>query len=86
MHMKKRLSITLRRALEPERMRNIVAKANQFDSYILIEHQNVQINAKSRLSTFGFFGAKQGETIVISAAGADAEEALEDLRSFLASE
>ncbi|WP_193746947.1 HPr family phosphocarrier protein [Brevibacillus thermoruber] len=78
--MKKRLSITLRRALEPERMRNIVA------SYILIEHQNVQINAKSRLSTFGFFGAKQGETIVISAAGADAEEALEDLRSFLAAE
>jgi phosphotransferase system HPr (HPr) family protein len=86
MRVKKRLSITLRRALEPERMRNIVAKANRFDSYILIEHQNVQINAKSRLSTYGFFGAKNGETILISAAGEDAEEALEDLRSFLASE
>jgi phosphotransferase system HPr (HPr) family protein len=83
--MKKKISITLFRDLHPEQISQIVVKANQFDSYILIERNNFQINAKSPLSTMGFFKANKGETIVISAVGADADQALEHLSSFLAS-
>jgi phosphotransferase system HPr (HPr) family protein len=81
--MVKKVCVTLSCDLQKEQMAQFVVKANQFDSYILIERKNYKINAKSPFSAMGFFGASKGDTIVISAVGADADEALEHLRSFL---
>jgi phosphotransferase system HPr (HPr) family protein len=82
--MAKKICVTLLHDLHREQMAQFVVKANQFDSYILIERRNVRVNAKSPFIAMGLFAASKGERIIISAVGADAEQALEQLGLLLA--
>ena len=55
-----------------------VQKANEFESSIYLEAQNRRMNAKSLLGIMSL-GIVTGETVVLSANGADAEAAVEAL-------
>lgn len=59
-----------------------VQKANEFESNISLEAQNRKMNAKSLLGIMSL-GIVTGETIVISATGADAEAAVNALEALL---
>ena len=59
-----------------------VQKANEFDSIIYLEAQNRKMNAKSLLGIMSL-GIVTGETVVLSASGADAEAAVEALEQLL---
>ncbi|UFJ42226.1 HPr family phosphocarrier protein [Brevibacillus humidisoli] len=74
--MKKEISITMTRRLLPAQITQLVRDANRFDSYILIEANNRQINVKNPLSAMSFFPSIKGLTIVVRATGSDADQAL----------
>ena len=59
-----------------------VQKANEFESSIHLEAQNRKMNAKSLLGIMSL-GIVTGETVVLSASGADAEAAVEALELLL---
>lgn len=59
-----------------------VQKANEFDSSIWLEVQNRKMNAKSLLGIMSL-GIVTGETVVLSASGADAEAAVCALEALL---
>ena len=59
-----------------------VQKANEFESSIWLESGNRKMNAKSLLGIMSL-GIVTGETVVLSASGADAEAAVEALELLL---
>ena len=59
-----------------------VQKANEFESTIYLEAQNRKMNAKSLLGIMSL-GIVTGETVVLSADGADAEDAISSLEVLL---
>ncbi len=59
-----------------------VQKANEFDSNIWLESGNRKMNAKSLLGIMSL-GIVTGETVVLTASGADAEAALNALEVLL---
>lgn len=59
-----------------------VQKANEFESNISLEAQNRKMNAKSLLGIMSL-GIVTGETITITASGADAEAAVSALEALL---
>ena len=59
-----------------------VQKANEFESSIWLEAQNRKMNAKSLLGIMSL-GIVTGETVMLSASGADAEEAVNALEALL---
>ena len=59
-----------------------VQKANEFDSSIWLEAQNRKMNAKSLLGIMSL-GIVTGETVVLTASGADAEAAVDALEALL---
>ena len=59
-----------------------VQKANEFESTIYLESANRKMNAKSLLGIMSL-GIVTGETVVLSASGADAEAAVEALELLL---
>ena len=59
-----------------------VQKANEFDSSIWIESENRKMNAKSLLGIMSL-GIITGASVVISASGPDAEEAVNALEILL---
>jgi len=59
-----------------------VQKANEFESSIYLEAQNRKMNAKSLLGIMSL-GIVTGETVVLSANGADAEAAVDALELLL---
>jgi len=59
-----------------------VQKANEFDSSIWLEAQNRKMNAKSLLGIMSL-GIVTGETVVLTASGADAEAAVDALETLL---
>jgi len=89
--MMQEISVTLTRKLvtrklAPAQIRQLVREANRFDSYILIEANNQQINVKNPLSAMSVFPAIEGRPIVVRATGADAEQALDRLCRYLREE
>ena len=59
-----------------------VQKANEFVSSIWLESENRKMNAKSLLGIMSL-GIVTGATVVISASGSDAEEAVNALEALL---
>lgn len=59
-----------------------VQKANEFESSVYLEAQNRKMNAKSLLGIMSL-GIVTGETVVLSASGADAEAAVDALELLL---
>ena len=59
-----------------------VQKANEFESSIYLESDNRKMNAKSLLGIMSL-GIVTGATVTLSAAGADAEAAVNALESLL---
>ena len=59
-----------------------VQKANEFESSIWLESGNRKMNAKSLLGIMSL-GIVTGATVVLSAAGADAQAAVEALEALL---
>lgn len=59
-----------------------VQKANEFESSIWLEYDNRKMNAKSLLGII-YLGIVTGTTVVLSATGPDAEEAVEALSALL---
>ncbi len=59
-----------------------VQKANEFESNISLEAQNRKMNAKSLLGIMSL-GIVTGETVTITASGADAEAAVSALEALL---
>ena len=59
-----------------------VQKANEFNSSIWIESENRKMNAKSLLGIMSL-GIITGATVIISASGPDAEEAVNALEVLL---
>ena len=59
-----------------------VQKANEFESSIWIECENRKMNAKSLLGIMSM-GIVTGATVVLSASGSDAEEAVNALEVLL---
>jgi phosphotransferase system HPr (HPr) family protein len=82
--MKKEVSINLSQDLPIRKLREFVIEANHFGSYILIQSQRLQINAKSLLSVM-MIGEFERENIILTAEGADSEKALEHLTPLLTS-
>ena len=60
-----------------------VQKANEFESSIYLESDNRKMNAKSLLGIMSL-GIVTGATVTLSAAGADAEDAVNALEALLA--
>lgn len=60
----------------------LVQLASRYDSSIYLEKGNRSINAKSIMGMMTF-GLVSGETITISAAGSDENEAVEAISAFL---
>ena len=61
---------------------SFVQKANEFESSIWMEYYNHKMNAKSLLGVMSM-GIVTGETVVLSASGADEEEAVNALEVLL---
>ena len=59
-----------------------VQKANEFESSSWLEAQNRKMNAKGLLGMMSL-GIVTGETVMLSASGADAEEAVNALEALL---
>ena len=59
-----------------------VQKANEFESSIWLEYDNRKMNAKSLLGII-YLGIVTGTTVMLSATGPDAEEAVEALSALL---
>ena len=59
-----------------------VQKANEFESSIWLESENRKMNAKSLLGIMSL-GIVTGATVVLSAAGADAQDAVDALEELL---
>lgn len=81
--MRKEVSITLGDELHRETLQHFVGVAKRFQSYILLQRSNHQINGKSMLSTMGFFKASKGDIVILTAVGPDADQALEHLTPVL---
>ncbi|WP_078553626.1 HPr family phosphocarrier protein [Bacillus alkalicellulosilyticus] len=79
--MNQTLTYLLTRSLNYNKIITLVTKANQFESYILIEYENKKVNAKSILSTCILQGFKG--VITIHAQGKDSNHAIEDLQKAL---
>ncbi|MBE6934652.1 MAG: HPr family phosphocarrier protein [Ruminococcaceae bacterium] len=60
-----------------------VQKANEFEASIYLESENRKMNAKSLLGIMSL-GIVTGATVTLSAAGADADDAVKALEALLA--
>ena len=60
----------------------LVQKASKYDSKVFIQYGDKNINAKSIMGMMSL-GLQQDEEVVVSADGADEEDAVKDLASYL---
>ncbi|RXT07916.1 HPr family phosphocarrier protein [Ammoniphilus sp. CFH 90114] len=72
----KELSNRLFQELDREKLILFVQEANQFQSYILLKNENLQLNGKSVLSMIHIHSFLEGERIWLTAKGDDAEQAV----------
>lgn len=80
--MTKTINVQATKVFEARPLAELVAKANEFSSKIMISMDNKTINAKSIMGVMGL-GIEVGKDLLIEAEGNDAEEAIEAMAKFL---
>ena len=80
--MTKTINVQATKVFEARPLAELVAKANEFSSKIMISMDNKTVNAKSIMGVMGL-GIEVGEDLLIEAEGNDAEEAIEAMAKFL---
>lgn len=78
----KEVTVRCESGLHNKQATYFVQKANEFESSIYLEAQNRKMNAKSLLGIMSL-GIVTGETVILSANGADAEAAVDALELLL---
>lgn len=79
---KKEVIVRCESGLHNSQATYFVQKANEFESNIWLESDNRKMNAKSLLGIMSM-GIVTGTTVVLSASGSDAEEAVNALEVLL---
>ncbi|HIR28278.1 MAG TPA: HPr family phosphocarrier protein [Candidatus Choladousia intestinigallinarum] len=79
---KKQITIQLPSGLEARPVALLVQVASQFSSEIRIETGDKTVNAKSIMGMMTL-GLSAGETVVVTANGADEQEALQKIEKYL---
>ena len=80
--MTKTINVQTTKVFEARPLAELVAKANEFSSKIMISMDNKTVNAKSIMGVMGL-GIEVGKDLLIEAEGNDAEEAIEAMAKFL---
>ena len=80
--MQKEVTISMNNSMEATPIAHLVQLANQFNSSIYFEMDEKKVNAKSIMGMMSLV-LSSGSTVVIDAAGADEEKAVEELAQFL---
>lgn len=80
--MTKTINVQATKVFEARPLAELVAKANEFSSKIMISMDNKTVNAKSIMGVMGL-GIEVGKDLLIEAEGNDAEEAIEAMAKFL---
>lgn len=79
---KKTITIGLASGLEARPVAMLVQIASQYESLIYVENQNARVNAKSIMGMMTL-GMGSGESITVSADGADESAAMEEIEKYL---
>ncbi len=79
---KKPTTVQLANGLEARPVALLVQVASQYESEIYVESADKRVNAKSIMGMMTL-GMDSGEEIVVSANGADEEEAIADIEKYL---
>ena len=79
---KKPITINLSTGLEARPVAQLVQVASQFNSEIYVEIGKKRVNAKSIMAVMSL-GVKQGNEVIITADGADEEEAIAEIQKVL---
>ena len=79
----KKMTINISTGLEARPVAVFVQVASQFDSSIYVEVGTKKVNAKSIMGMMTL-GLDVGESVVVSADGADEEKAIADIEKYLA--
>lgn len=82
---KKDFEIKLDESLQVRAVALLVQVASQFDSEVYVENGPKKINAKSIMGVMTI-GLNNGETLTVTADGADEEQAVEKIGRFLSGE
>ena len=82
---KKQIKIQIPNGLEARPVALLVQVASQYESNILIESSDIQVNAKSIMGMMSL-GLATGEEVTVIADGSDEEEAIKDIEKYLTSE
>ncbi len=82
---KKQIKIQIPNGLEARPVALLVQVASQYESNILIESSDIQVNAKSIMGMMSL-GLATGEEVTVIADGSDEEEAVKDIEKYLTSE
>lgn len=80
--LKKTITIGLSSGLEARPVAMLVQIASQYESMIYVESQNARVNAKSIMGMMTL-GMGSGESITISADGADENAAMDEIERYL---
>lgn len=78
----KNMKIEIQTGLEARTIAMFVQVASQFESSIYVEHNNKRVNAKSIMGMMTL-GLSMGEELIVSAEGADEENAILEIEKFL---
>ena len=78
----KSMQIQLTNGLEARPVAVLVQKASMFESEIYIEAEGKKVNAKSIMGMMSL-GLNVGETVTVSANGADEADAIQALESYI---
>ena len=78
----KSMQIQLTNGLEARPVALLVQKASMFESEIYIEAEGKKVNAKSIMGMMSL-GLNAGETVTVSANGADEADAIEALENYI---
>ena len=79
---KKPITINLSTGLEARPVAQLVQVASQFNSEIYVEIGKKRVNAKSIMAVMSL-GVKKGNEVIITADGADEEEAIAEIQKVL---
>lgn len=79
----KKMTINISTSLEARPVAVFVQVASQFDSSIYVEVGTKKVNAKSIMGMMTL-GLDVGESVVVSADGADEEKAIAEIEKYLA--
>ena len=79
---KKPVKIQLSEGLDARPIALLVQEASQYSSSVYIEVDQKQVNAKSIMAVMSL-GVKKGNEVIITADGADEEEAIAEIQKVL---